>query len=946
MNNNSTVVKKNKALELKEKITITVFDSVTEISSGEIETPSWEEFCEFCSEPDIGEKDGTCFVRTACHGDRKNANMDEFTSLLIIDADNGVNGSACPLPEAVIRVLDDLNYKYVLYTSFSHTPEKPKYRIVFLLDRKINKIELATLYANFMHLLYDHKIRIEQNKESKTWSQPWYFPRCESEEQMKNFFHKQGGSKKLPVDKILKMSNSSDKTISNEPAAEPTVPVKSKIPPCIEFFRKDTNLNATGGRNFNSIKMVIVSYALSIGYSEAETIDLSKEFINDYQYSASLDTPELRLSNFKSCYQSMKDGEYSFSCAVVKALDAPPNIFRCKGCSFGKKLTVDDILNWIDKVGQSGKNLDGWIEKTMHLNNAETDIIVKAVNEKTKIGLRALNKDLKEKQEKWKKNEQEESITGDSGDKQIIIYDKTATIEAVELTSEALIKSENLYRYGSSYVSVINKNPESIQEVKRDNRNDGDEFPNRLFISPHTVETFRHEIEKVACFYEYNKDGKKNGILVPGLVIKSLMTSPNEYDKTLTGIIEHPYVDDDFKPITQRGYDSKTGLYCNFPDDLIFDYKKPPSVDYAKRAYQNLCNKLLIDFPFADEIDRVAAVSMFLTALQRKMIAGDSGCPGYEIDAPTQATGKTTLARTVSYSIYNFSVAATGWSSGEDEMGKHLLSILKEGHSCVLFDNLPEGLNLKNDELSKAMTSPTYSKRQLGINKTVTVPSQVLWLFTGNNVQIVGDFNTRVLQIRLDAEMEDPDKRRFKRPNIGEWCLKNRKPIIKSCMAIIIAAKNFKCSLTPSRFQEWDKFVRFPLFQITGVDIAEVFARNKLTDPKLEGQRTFLECWYNIYSIRQMSAKEVLDDVDVSTLRQVQQSKTEKSKLDLNDAIKDIFNGNLPSSQGFGKWLGGSLKGRIIGGYRMNSVNGTGRKHQNRSCWQVTKTPKSVKTTS
>ena len=167
--------------------------------------------------------------------------------------------------------------------------------------------------------------------------------------------------------------------------------------------------------------------------------------------------------------------------------------------------------------------------------------------------------------------------------------------------------------------------------------------------------------------------------------------------------------------------------------------------------------------------------------MQRKLISG--GCPGFGFTAPIQSSGKTALCQAIIYSLHGRPAAATSYSDNDNEMAKHILGILQEGHSAILFDNIAEGSVIESNELAKVITSDTYSNRLLSKNKTITVPCSVLWLMTGNNISVCGDFNTR--------------------------------------------------------FPAWDRFVRLPLHKVSGIDIAEMFQKNKLSDPKIEGQNNF-----------------------------------------------------------------------------------------------------------
>ena len=117
--------------------------SNTSIDSSE--PMEWDAFSQIFSEPENGPKDGSYFVRGNCDGSRCDNNMAPLSEIIIIDAYNGTDGDSCPPPDYVAETLNDLNYQFILYTSFSHTPGNPKYRIIFRLDKKIDQEESKQL---------------------------------------------------------------------------------------------------------------------------------------------------------------------------------------------------------------------------------------------------------------------------------------------------------------------------------------------------------------------------------------------------------------------------------------------------------------------------------------------------------------------------------------------------------------------------------------------------------------------------------------------------------------------------------------------------------------------------------------------------------------------------------------------------------------------------------
>ena len=126
-------------------------------------------------------------------------------------------------------------------------------------------------------------------------------------------------------------------------------------------------------------------------------------------------------------------------------------------------------------------------------------------------------------------------------------------------------------------------------------------------------------------------------------------------------------------------------------------------------------------------------------------------------------------------------------------------------------------------------------------------------------------------------------------------------------MTIIMASKDDTHDLDSSRFPEWDKFVRIPLYFVSDIDVAELFQRNKLADPKTEGQKIFFDAWFNVFGSTPTTAMQAIKKAhfDVASVdNNVGGVRLDSNIEEFGDALKDIFNGKFPTSGGLGKWLG------------------------------------------
>lgn len=406
----------------------------------------------------------------------------------------------------------------------------------------------------------------------------------------------------------------------------------------------------------------------------------------------------------------------------------------------------------------------------------------------------------------------------------------TNTGQVLKFIGKTIARSEKkpeLFRFGSgSIVKIVNNQALTPAQMMTDNsiEKGGGIIPARPKL--HTVTDDLGEMRAIVENNVVLVNDKGLPVPCPDQVLRSIPTLEVEHApfRRLTGIIEHPYMTTSFKARMQSGYDEDTGLFMVIKKGSLVLKPMKSAVD----AYQYLAYTVFDEFPFDTELDRCCAVAMLLTAIQRPIVSGDSGMPGFAMISPKPSSGKTTLVQLVHHAVYGKGVAATTWADKDEEMGKAILSILSTGSACVLFDNIPKGSSLKSNELAKAMTSSVYSGRILGGNNIGEYPSNCLWAFTGNNIKLTGDYSTRVLPCMIVPDMSNPETRKFTRGDIGDWVARNRSKILSAALTIIMAGASIKGNPTENscRFKEWDRMVRLPLWKVSGLDLTELFKRS------------------------------------------------------------------------------------------------------------------------
>jgi hypothetical protein len=539
---------------------------------------------------------------------------------------------------------------------------------------------------------------------------------------------------------------------------------------------------------------------------------------------------------------------------------------------------------------------------------------------------------LKEEDINWKSekvqawNDKVKSTAEDDG-RTPIIYDPVNLGGNIKQVESAIFKDQErglVFTHSQNLVTVCNERPKTVREVNREITAKEGENPLGLRIERYSQNKLELRLSESCTFFRENKLGVLAEIPVPSKLALTMLEVSQGEAPALVGIIDHPALKSDCSLIQGQGYDQHTGLYACVPDGLVPKMPQTITKQMATDSLKWICDNVFDEFPFDTDLDQAGAVAMLLTAVQRRLMTGSEGAPMFATSSPVQSSGKTTLIQLVSYLVQGHGLPVTSWPTNEEEMGKHLLSILMGGAAIVLFDNLPEAGRIESNKLASACTSEKFRNRCLGENREVEVPTNVVWCFTGNNIQPVGDFNTRLLNIYLDPNSESPDRRSFKRNDIETWCLDNRADFFYHSLIILAgymrASRNIDLQKPkPTRFHDWDRQVREPMIWAGSPDPAELFDRNKADDPFKAGREELIETWFNVYGAKPVLLKDVLIDCNNHG------SKAKNGGLDI--AISDLVPLDKLTSRSFSSLLQ-KFVNQWIGDYRLQKVpNATKSKH-------------------
>ena len=276
-------------------------------------------------------------------------------------------------------------------------------------------------------------------------------------------------------------------------------------------------------------------------------------------------------------------------------------------------------------------------------------------------------------------------------------------------------------------------------------------------------------LTRAANFYVREGDDRVRHINPPDEIIQDILTRGSWKFPPLEAIIQCPILRSDGTILTHAGYDPATRLIYFPPPGLqLPSIPKRPSREDVDRS-KALIAELLADFPFPDRASKANTYALLLTPLVRHAVRGN--VPMALISAPQQGTGKSLLAEVVSMIATGRPAAMMTECRDEEEWGKALTSVLLEGTTVNIIDNVENPL--KSAKLAALLTAPVFKHRILGRNVELALANRATWIATGNGLRVGGDMARRCYFIRLDAGMSRPfERENFKHSDLVEWISK------------------------------------------------------------------------------------------------------------------------------------------------------------------------------
>lgn len=523
--------------------------------------------------------------------------------------------------------------------------------------------------------------------------------------------------------------------------------------------------------------------------------------------------------------------------------------------SFGKGGKVTSI-RWLIKLANAVPTLDkvlatvrtkpeNWAAMAAQLPRGDAQTVIDEVWRLTGTGKRILSQNLNDAREALKQKNRAELVAQRTGDRVLINHHpEDATKQAAQVDALIIQQSRpgEYVQFGGLLSHIV------VKESKHAHRIDNPDAapPPVLQIQALNQVEILGRVEKVATF-----QSEKRLIAVPDPIIQILLHESEHAAQSVTGVASHPIVMHDGNIHAVDGLHAASGLF--FAGATVSDARTYNQQEGAQ-ALARLRDTLGEGFEFATPLDLDIAVAGLLTGLQRRVL---DQSPGLAVIASAQASGKTTLPRRIHVLLTGHDMPATAFNDDSDEATtKRLLAILLNSPAMVCFDNIKDGFTFRSAPIASAMTSATFTDRILGVSKMGEVPTNTLFVITGNNLSLGTDEVTRWLTCRLAPKGANPEKRTFKFPDVVAHALSVRSDALRDAIGIIAGYPGTVASA--SRFTQWDKMVRQPIIWAGGLDVATVFDVNDAQSEENNAHRGLLLCLREVFEGRSFTARAVV----------------------------------------------------------------------------------------
>jgi hypothetical protein len=351
-------------------------------------------------------------------------------------------------------------------------------------------------------------------------------------------------------------------------------------------------------------------------------------------------------------------------------------------------------------------------------------------------------------------------------------------------------------------------------------------------------------------------------------VVRVMEAVPSVQLPPLSALAEGPVFARDGSLIASPGYHREAALWLDLPEDFdigdIPDAPTPSDIAWARSLF---LDDLLVDYPFVAPSDRAHAVAAVILPFVRRLIPGRT--PIHLVEAPTEGSGKGYLCHAVSIISTGQTQGARTLSHDDDEARKMITSELSTGRPIILLDNADDKKVLSSPSLASVITADTWTDRQLGQTRMLTMPNNAVWLLTGNNPKLSMELARRCVRIRIEPREERPHLRKnFKHAPFLDWVHENRPALVRAAIILVKAWMAAGKPLSAHRlgsFERWAQTIG-GILEVAGIPgfLGNLEALYETADLEGEAWREFISVWWEEYAT---APQRVVDLVELCEQR-------------------------------------------------------------------------------
>jgi hypothetical protein len=399
----------------------------------------------------------------------------------------------------------------------------------------------------------------------------------------------------------------------------------------------------------------------------------------------------------------------------------------------------------------------------------------------------------------------------------------------------------------------------------------------QLFTKPLTFNGVTMVAHRHCQPVQFDRKGNQVPITLPEQVARSYLDLGAWHVQPLAGITTGPLIRADGSILSASGYDPETQVFVDAPPNL--SVPEHPTKQQAASALATL-RRDFCTFPFSDGvmvrhddgIDRVDLLhppgqdeSAFLhglcTAAARASLWK---APGMLINGPLingSGVGKGLLLGAVSIVAFGEAVAPFTAGHNREETDKRITTELLDGAPMLFLDNV-NGRTFRSETLASALTERPARTRPMGASRSAKLNSAAFIAMGGNGLNVSEDMVRRLLQVGLDARMEEPDSRPFKPGFLTD--IRGRR--VELLSAIFTIMRWGRQTTLPSgrvlgSFELWGQWVRDPLFALGCADPVEGISRAKSRDPARQRLAELFGAWWDYHRDRPVRVAELEPEV-------------------------------------------------------------------------------------